>query len=43
LAHPQLGDKAAILETPGDDADDLRNVQTVLAIARGATAAGRLP
>jgi deoxyribonuclease IV len=35
LAHPELRDKTAILETPGDDADDLRNVQTILAIQRG--------
>jgi deoxyribonuclease-4 len=39
LAQPQLADKTAILETPGEDADDVRNVQTVLAIARGAAAA----
>jgi len=38
LAHPELGEKTAILETPGSDADDLRNMQAVLAIARGATA-----
>ncbi|HEU5478210.1 MAG TPA: deoxyribonuclease IV [Candidatus Tumulicola sp.] len=36
LAHPELRGKTAILETPGDDADDLRNVQTILAIQRGA-------
>ncbi len=36
LAHPELRQKTAILETPGSDADDLRNMQTVLAIARGA-------
>ncbi|HTU83161.1 MAG TPA: deoxyribonuclease IV [Candidatus Acidoferrales bacterium] len=35
LAHPELREKTAILETPGDDADDLRNVQTILTIARG--------
>jgi deoxyribonuclease IV len=36
LAHPELREKTAILETPGSDADDLRNMQTILAIARGA-------
>jgi len=36
LARPELRDKVAILETPGDDADDVRNMQTILAIARGA-------
>ena len=36
LAHPELRGKTAILETPGSDADDLRNMQTILAIARGA-------
>lgn len=35
LAHPELRDKPAILETPGDDGDDVRNVQTLLAIERG--------
>lgn len=35
LARPELRDKTAILETPGDDADDVRNVQTILSIARG--------
>jgi len=35
LAHPQLREKTAILETPGSDADDLRNMQTVLAIQKG--------
>lgn len=39
LAHAELRDKTAILETPGDDADDIRNMQTILAIARGAGAA----
>lgn len=38
LAHRELRDKAAILETPGGDADDLRNMQTIAAIARGALA-----
>ncbi len=36
LAHPALRDKTAILETPGNDADDLRNMQTILAIQKGA-------
>ena len=36
LAHPELREKTAILETPGSDADDVRNMQTVLAIERGA-------
>jgi deoxyribonuclease-4 len=35
LAHPELRDKTAILETPGTDEDDLRNMQTILAILRG--------
>jgi deoxyribonuclease-4 len=38
LARPELREKTAILETPGDDADDERNMQTILAIARGAGA-----
>jgi len=37
LAHPELRDKTAILETPGGDADDLRNMQTILAIQKGVT------
>jgi deoxyribonuclease-4 len=36
LAHPELREKTAILETPGTDADDVRNMQTILAIQRGA-------
>ena len=36
LAHPELRDKTAILETPGSDEDDLRNMQTIKAILRGA-------
>ncbi|MGC1379481.1 MAG: deoxyribonuclease IV [Candidatus Baltobacteraceae bacterium] len=36
LAHPELREKTAILETPGDDEDDFRNMQTILAIQRGA-------
>lgn len=38
LAHPELREKTAILETPGSDEDDVRNMQTILAIARGALA-----
>lgn len=38
LAHRELREKTAILETPGEDADDERNVQTIRAIERGATA-----
>jgi deoxyribonuclease IV len=36
LARPELREKTAILETPGEDADDLRNMQTILAIQKGA-------
>ncbi len=32
----ELRDKPAILETPGDEADDLRNLQTIRAIFEGA-------
>jgi deoxyribonuclease-4 len=39
LARPELREKTAILETPGDEGDDERNMQTILAIARGAVAA----
>ena len=39
LARPELRDKTAILETPGSDEDDARNMQTILTIARGAAAA----
>jgi deoxyribonuclease IV len=35
LAHRQVREKTAILETPGEAADDLRNMQTILAIERG--------
>ncbi len=38
LAHPELRDKTAILETPGDDADDRRNLSAIRTIARGAAA-----
>jgi deoxyribonuclease-4 len=37
LARPELRDKTAILETPGTDADDERNMQTILALQRGVT------
>jgi deoxyribonuclease-4 len=36
LARPELREKTAILETPGEDADDLRNMQAILAIQKGA-------
>lgn len=35
-ARPELQDKTAILETPGEEADDLRNMETIRAIFRGA-------
>lgn len=41
LAHPELREKTAILETPGTDEDDLRNMQTMLAIQKGALAPER--
>ena len=41
LAHPELREKTAILETPGSDEDDLRNMQTMLAIQKGALASAR--
>ena len=40
LAHQELREKTAILETPGSDADDERNMLTILAIERGATTRG---
>ena len=40
LAHRELRDKTAILETPGEDEDDIRNMQTILAIAKGAAPSG---
>ncbi|MBV8117297.1 MAG: deoxyribonuclease IV [Candidatus Eremiobacteraeota bacterium] len=36
LGRAELQGKTAILETPGDVADDIRNVQTILSIQRGA-------
>jgi deoxyribonuclease-4 len=35
LSHPQLREKTAILETPGDEADDARNMQTVRTMLAG--------
>jgi deoxyribonuclease-4 len=35
-AHPELRGKPAILETPGDEADDARNMQTIRLIFEGA-------
>jgi deoxyribonuclease-4 len=37
-AHPGLAGKTAILETPGEEADDARNMQTIRAIFTGAAA-----
>jgi deoxyribonuclease-4 len=36
--RPELGGKTAILETPGDESDDIRNLQTIRAIFEGALA-----
>lgn len=38
LSRPELRDTMAILETPGEPADDIRNMQTVLAIQKGVAA-----
>lgn len=35
IARPELREKTAILETPGEDEDDLRNVAAIAAIANG--------
>jgi deoxyribonuclease IV len=35
LAHAEVREKTAILETPGDQPEDARNMQTILAIERG--------
>lgn len=35
LSRPELEQKTAILETPGEESDDARNVQTILAIEHG--------
>ena len=37
-ARPELHEKTAILETPGDDADDIRNMETIRLIFKGAAA-----
>ncbi|MFN2528861.1 MAG: deoxyribonuclease IV [Candidatus Baltobacteraceae bacterium] len=37
-ARPELHDKMAILETPGEDADDIRNMETIRLIFKGAAA-----
>ncbi|MBV9270231.1 MAG: deoxyribonuclease IV [Candidatus Eremiobacteraeota bacterium] len=37
----ELSEKTAILETPGEEADDLRNMETIRAIFAGASAAAR--
>lgn len=36
LAIPEIAEKTAILETPGEDEDDIRNMKTILSIQRGA-------
>jgi deoxyribonuclease-4 len=35
LAHPELATKTAILETPGEEADDARNMQSIRLILAG--------
>lgn len=35
IARPELREKTAILETPGEDEDDLRNVAAITAISNG--------
>lgn len=37
-ARPELDGKTAILETPGEDADDIRNMETIRLIFKGAAA-----
>jgi deoxyribonuclease-4 len=37
-ARPELEPKMAILETPGEDADDIRNMETIRLIFKGAAA-----
>ncbi len=39
LARPELREKTAILETPGEEEEDRRNVQTILELERAVTAA----
>jgi deoxyribonuclease-4 len=38
VAHPGVQGKLAILETPGEEADDLRNIQTMRAVLDGVAA-----
>ena len=35
LAHPGLAGKTAILETPGEEADDARNMQSIRMLLAG--------
>ncbi|HUN28263.1 MAG TPA: deoxyribonuclease IV [Alphaproteobacteria bacterium] len=35
LTYPQVREKTAILETPGEEADDIKNMQTIRAIENG--------
>ncbi|MDP9018941.1 MAG: deoxyribonuclease IV [Candidatus Eremiobacteraeota bacterium] len=37
-SHAELEEKTAILETPGEDADDIRNMETIRLIFKGAAA-----
>ncbi len=37
-AHPELRDKTAILETPGEEADDARNMRTIRSLMGGVLA-----
>ena len=41
LAHPELAGKTAILETPGDEADDARNMAAIRLILSGSAPAAR--
>ncbi len=41
LAHPELAAKTAILETPGEEADDARNMASIRMILAGSAAAQR--
>ena len=43
LAHPELREKTAILETPGSDDDDLRNMQTIRVMLKGIEASSTAP
>lgn len=40
-SRPELSEKTAILETPGEEADDLRNMETIQAIFKGVKAEAR--